>query len=89
MWKDNNQTSYTSNSTGPIIVKDGEFYNNQQITTLTINGSVNTQDTTYTCEIISGDGGDPQPTTVYLYVFGKLMKFKVLNRVLWKLPQKI
>ena len=71
VWKDSNHTSFTSNSSGSIIVDDGDFFDDHQTTTLTINGSVNTQDTTYTCEITSGEGGDPQPTIVYLYGFGK------------------
>ena len=36
-----------------------------------ISGDANNADTTYTCEITSGDGGDPQLTTVHLDVFGK------------------
>ena len=54
VWKGVNNTTYNSSSTGDITVEDGEYTENEQITTLTIAGSANAADTIYTCEITSG-----------------------------------
>ena len=54
------------------VVNEGIFDvdTQEQITTLEIQGDANTEDTTYTCDIIP-NGGSAQSTTVSLDVFSK------------------
>ena len=62
------------------VVNDGTFdvATQKHITTLEIQGDANTQDTTYTCDIIP-NGGTAQSTTVRLDVFSKYIRSIILT----------
>lgn len=52
----------------------GTFTDGRQSTTLTLDGSINVADTTYTCDVTPTAGGTAQSTDVRLSVFGTFIK---------------
>ena len=77
MWKNSGGSDVTGLG-ADYTVNAGTYSAGDQTTTLEILAASNTQDTTYTCDIIP-NGGTAQSTTVDLNVFSKYRSLVILT----------